>query len=131
MCAAAIIRPCRASNAAHGLSLAALSPAEINERQRLVVVAIKNTSSNGLRLVVGQPDLDVVTLDERGQPIQMQSIVKLFTRSTALGNAIPAGTTVYCAIVYEPPVLGASQHLRVSVAQDAAADEPAVSSLPR
>lgn len=119
------------SKTAHGLSVAALSPVEINERQRLVVVAIKNTSSTGLRLVTGQPDLDVVTLDERGQPIQMQSIVKFFARSTAPGNAIPAGATIYYAIVYEPPVLGAAQRLRVSVAQDAAADEPAVSSLPK
>lgn len=119
------------SEPVHGLSLAALSPVEINERQRMVVVAIKNTSNAGLRLVADQPDLDVVTLDERGQPIQMQSIVKLFSRSTAPGNAIPAGTTVYYAVVYEPPVLGAAQRLRVSVAQDAAADEPAVSSLSR
>lgn len=119
------------SEAVHGLSLAALSPVEINERQRMVVVAIKNTSNNGLRLVAGQPDLDVVTLDEHGQPIQMQSIVKLVARSTAPGNAIPAGTTVYYAIVYESPVLGATQRLRVSVAQDTAADEPAVSSLPK
>jgi hypothetical protein len=119
------------SEAVHGLSLAALSPVEINERQRLMVVAIKNTGSTGLRLVTGQPDLDVVTLDERGQAIQMQSIFKLFTLSTAPSNAIPAGTTIYYAIVYEPPVLGAAQRIRVSVAQDAAADEPAVSSLPR
>lgn len=119
------------SETVHGLSLAALSPTEINERQRLLVVAIKNTGSTGLRLVAGQPDLDVVTLDERGQPIQMQSITKLFARSTAPGDAIPAGTTVYYAVVYEPPVLGAAQRLRVSVAQDAAADEPAVSSLPK
>jgi hypothetical protein len=119
------------SETVHGLSLAALSPAEINERQRLLVVAIRNTSSTGLRLVAGQPDLDVVTLDERGQPIQVQSITKLFARSTAPGDAIPAGTTVYYAVVYEPPVLGAAQRLRVSVAQDAAADEPAVSSLPK
>lgn len=119
------------SEAVHGLSLAALSPVEINEHQRLVVVAIKNTSSAGLRLVTGQPDLDVVTINEREQLIQVQSITKLFTRSTAPGNAIPAGTTVYHAIVYEPPVLGASQRLRVSVAQDAAADEPAISSLPK
>lgn len=119
------------SKTVHGLSVAALSPVEINERQRLVVVAIKNTSSTGLRLVTGQPDLDFVTLDERGQPIQMQSILKLFARSTAPGNAIPAGATIYFALVYEPPVLGAAQRLRISVAQDAAADEPAVSSLPR
>lgn len=119
------------SETVHGLSLAALSPVEINGRQRLAVVAIKNRSGAGLRLVRGQPDLDVVTLDERGQPLQVQSIVKLFARSTAPGNAIPAGTTVYYAVVYEPPVLGAAQRLRVSVAQDAAADEPVVSSLPR
>ncbi|MDQ3742847.1 MAG: hypothetical protein M3444_00405 [Acidobacteriota bacterium] len=119
------------SETVHGLSLAALSPAEINERQRLLVVAIKNTSSTGLRLVSGQPDLDVATLDKRGQPIQVQSITKLFAPSTAPGDAIPAGTTVYYAVVYESPVLGAAQRLRVSVAQDAAADEPAVSSLPK
>lgn len=117
------------SRSVHGLSLAVLTPVELNDRHRLAVVAIKNTSAAGVRLVAGQPVLDLETVDERKRTVQTQSIVNLFSQSTALGGAIPAGATVYYAIIYETPVLGATQRLRLSAAQIDAADEPATLSL--
>jgi len=113
----------------HGLSVSALPSVELNEQQRLVVIAIKNTSAAGVRLVAGQPDIDIETVDERGQPVQTRSVSNLYSHSTVLGGAIPAGTIAYYAIVYETPVLGATQRLRLSVAQINAADEPARISL--
>jgi hypothetical protein len=118
------------SDSVHGISLSASSPLELDDTHRLTVVAIKNTGANALRLVADQPDLDLVTCDERGRPVQTQSLAKLHVETTSPSGAIPAGTTVYYAIVYETPVLGAAQRLRLSVAQIAAADEPTAVSLP-
>jgi hypothetical protein len=118
------------SDSVHGISLSASSPLELDDTHRLTVVAIKNTGANALRLVADQPDLDLVTCDDKGRPVQTQSLAKLHVETTSTGGAIPAGTTVYYAIVYETPVLGAAQRLRLSVAQIAAADEPTAVSLP-
>jgi hypothetical protein len=117
------------SASTHGLSVAALAPLEINDRLRLTVVAVRNTSSAGLRLVAGQPDLDIATVDDKSRPVQIQSITKLYMETSALGGAIPAGAVAYYAIVYEMPTLGASQRLRLSVAQVEAADAPASTAL--
>ena len=95
-----------------------------------MVVAVRNTDTNALRLVADQPDLDLVTRDDKGRPVQTQSLAKLHVETTSPGGALPAGTTVYYAVVYEAPVLGAAQRLRLSVGQMSAADEPTTVSLP-
>jgi hypothetical protein len=117
------------SASTHGLSVAALAPLEINDKLRLTVVAVRNTSSAGLCLVAGQPDLDIATVDDKSRPVQIQSITKLYMETSALGGAIPAGAVAYYAIVYEMPTLSASQRLRLSVAQVEAADAPASTAL--
>ncbi len=117
------------SASTNGLSVAALAPLEINDRLRLTVVAVRNTSSAGLRLVAGQPDLDIATMDDKSRPVQIQSIAKLYMETSALGGAIPAGAVAYYAIVYEMPTLGSMQRLRLSVAQIEAADAPASTAL--
>jgi hypothetical protein len=78
-----------------------------------------------MRIVPGQPELFVETLDERGARLQIEQARRVLVETTALDGAIPAGATVYYALVYEPPILGARQHLRVAVGQTNAADEPA------
>ena len=113
------------SEASHGLTVSALAPVEIENRYRLSVIAVRNTTTNGLRLVAGQPDLDVETVDSSSRPVQIQQVTKLHTESSSLSDAIPAGATAYYAIIYEMPVLGVQQRLRLSVAQIEAADAPA------
>jgi hypothetical protein len=114
----------------HGISLAASGPIELDDKHRLVVVAVRNTGANALRLVADQPDLDLVTGDDKGRPVLTQPLAKLHVETTSPGGALPAGTTIYYAVVYETPVLGAAQRLRLSVAQMSAADEPTAVSLP-
>ena len=107
------------------MTVSALAPAEIENRYRLTVIAVRNTTANGLRLVAGQPDLDVETVDANARPVQIQQVTKLHTESSSLSDAIPAGATAYYAIIYEMPTLGVQQRLRLSVAQIEAADAPA------
>lgn len=117
------------SEANHGLTVSALAPVEIDNRYRMTVIAVKNTTSNGLRLVAGQPDLDIETIDSSSRPVQIQQVTKLHTESSSLSDAIPAGAIAYYAIVYEMPTLGVQQRLRLSVAQIEAADAPASTGL--
>lgn len=107
------------------LSMSALPAVEIDEHHRLTVVAVKNIGAGGVRLVGGEPFLDLETIDEAGRAVQVQTVSKLYSQSTALGGAVPAGATVYYAIIYEPPVLGRMQRLRVLAAQMDAADDAA------
>lgn len=118
------------SEPVHGISLSTSTTLELDDKRRLVVVAVKNTGASALRLVADQPDLDLVTCDDKGNPVQTQPLAKLHVETTSPGGALPTGTTVYYAVVYETPVLGASQRIRLSVAQISAADEPTAVSLP-
>lgn len=113
----------------HGLSVSATAPVDLDDQRRLTVVAVKNTTRGGLRIVAGGPDLDLLTLNDAGQAVQVRSINRLHTEASTLGGAIPAGAIIYYAIIYETPVLDAAQRVRLSVAQDAAADQPASAEL--
>jgi hypothetical protein len=112
-----------------GLSISALAPIDLDSQRRMTVVAVKNTTQSGLRLVVGGPEIDLQTLNEGGQVVQVRSITRLHTEATGVGGAIPAGATIYYAVIYEAPVLDAAQRVRLSVAQDTAADRPASTEL--
>ncbi len=109
---------------AHGLSVATLSPIEVDDRRSLAVVAVRNTTTVGLRLLPGQPELDIQTLDANSRPVQIQPVDKLHTETSSLAAVIPAGATIYHVIVYQTPTLGAQQRLRLTVAHTEAADEP-------
>lgn len=118
------------SRTTQGLALALLPPVELDERQRLLVVAVRNMTAQGRRLVA-PPALDLATLDRRGQVVLAQPLPVVSQASTALGGAVPGGATIYYALVYAAPVLGVQQRLRVAVAHDAAADAPATTQLPQ
>jgi len=109
----------------HGLSISALTPIDVDDQRRLTVIAVKNTTQNGLRIVAGGPDLDLLTLNEVGQPVQVRAVNRLHLEASTVGGAIPAGATIYYAIIYETPVLDAAQRVRLSIAQNTAADQPA------
>jgi len=108
----------------HGLALSLSQVREVDARTRVVVVAVRNTDGATARIVQGAPDIYVQTLDKNGNPLQVEQIKKLEVQTTAVDGAIPAGATCYYAVVYETPVLGASQRLRIAIAQMNAADEP-------
>lgn len=121
----------RWSTPAHGLSISVTAPVDLDDQRRMTVVAVKNTTQAGLRLLAGGPELDVQTLSDGGQVVQVRSIKLLQTASSGTGGALPAGATIYYAIIYEAPVLDAAQRVRLSVAQDTAADQPASTELSR
>lgn len=108
----------------HGLALS-VRQAEENGEFQIVIIAVRNTSAESLRLVSGTPDLFVEMLDDQERPINLESIRKLHTEVSETRDALPAGVTAYYAIAYVAPVLGVRQHLKVVVAQINAADEPA------
>lgn len=117
------------SDPVHGLAVSLSQVREVDDRTRVVVVAVRNTEASAIRVVPGAPDIYVQTLDAKGNPLQFEQVKKLGVETTALGSSIPAGATCYYALVYETPILGASQRLRVSIAQINAADEPAAAEL--
>ncbi len=113
----------------HGLALSVLRPADPKRAFQLLIVAIRNTSNESLKLVSGSPDLFIEMLDDSGKPINLESIKKLHTEVSSSGSDIAAGCTAYYAVAYAAPILGAHQQVRVVVSQTNAADEPASISL--
>jgi hypothetical protein len=114
------------SRANQGLSLSISKVVEIDALGRLIVVAVKNETTDALRLLDEMPELQIQTVDNLGNSLQIERLTRKFVETTALNGAIPAGATVYYALVYENPVLGANQKLLVSAAHDRAADTPVV-----
>jgi hypothetical protein len=113
----------------HGLAMSLSPVRDVDNRSRVIVIAVRNTEGAAIRMVPGVPDIYVQTLDKKGNPLQLEQVKKLEVETTAVDGAIPAGATCYYALVYETPILGASQRLRVAVAQINAADEPAAAEL--
>ena len=109
----------------HGLTLAVLEQRDANQSFRIALVAVKNASANALKISPGTPDLSLEMLDEQGKPVNVQSIKRLHLEASDSTQAIAPGSTVYFAIAYAAPVLGAHQQLIIAVSQTTAADEPA------
>jgi hypothetical protein len=109
----------------HGISLATLQQTNLKYDFRIVIVAVKNTSTEALKISPGSPDLSLEMLDDQGKAINVQSVKKLHTEASAVSGAIPAGTTAYYAIAFAAPVHSVHQQVRVVVGQTNAADEPA------
>ena len=114
----------------HGLRISVLPVRDLNDTARLVVFAVRNVESETLRVIPGYPDLYIETLNEHGRPVEAGTrLPKLQLSSTSTGGALPARNTRYFALVYEVPILGAQQHLKLAVAHMRAADEPATADL--
>ncbi len=116
------------SPSTNGLSLSSAKVIEIDALQKLIIVAVKNAGDDALRLLDEMPELQIQTVDKSGNSLQIERLERKYTETTSLAGAIPAGATVYYAVVYENPILGANQKLRVSAAHDRAADAPATAS---
>ncbi|MGB8507040.1 MAG: hypothetical protein WCD76_01415, partial [Pyrinomonadaceae bacterium] len=119
----------RWSTPVSGLSVSAIQPIDLDDQRRLTVIAVKNTTQSGLRIVANGPDLELLTLNDSGQAVQVRPINRLHLEASSVGGVIPAGATVYYAIIYEAQVLDTAQRVRLSIAQDRAADQPASTEL--
>lgn len=109
----------------HGLSMALMPVIDLDVQSRMVVIAVRNDGGGVLRIVEGNPEVYVQTFDDKGKTLQLEQVKRLYVESTSLDGKLNKGEVVYYAIVYEAPVLGVLQRLRVSVSQTEAADEPA------
>lgn len=118
------------SDVSNGLSLAVSSVTEIDAEQRLVIVAVRNNAVANLRLVPGTPELQIQTADDKGNALQTERLERTFVETTSFEGLIQPGSTVYYALVYNAPVMGASQRLRVLVSHREAADTPTTVVLP-
>ena len=108
----------------HGLSLAIVQPPVSSDGLAVLLLAVRNKSSEAMKLAPGSPDLLLEMFDERGQSINLQSVKQLSLEGGDPAGVIAAGATVYYALAYRPPVLTTRQQLKVVVAQASAADEP-------
>lgn len=114
----------------HGLRISVLPTRDLSDSARLVVFAVRNVGTEALRVISGYPDLFIETLNEHGRAVEAGTRVpRLHLSSSSTGGTIPARTTLYFALVYEVPILGARQHLKLAVAHMSAADEPATADL--
>lgn len=118
------------SDTNNGLSLAVSSVSEIDSTQRLVIVAVRNNTTTNLRLVPGTPELQILTVDEKGNPLNTERLERIYVETTSFEGLILPGSTVYYALVYNAPVMGASQRLSVLVSHREAADSPVKTLLP-
>src|SRR5215213_318251 len=114
----------------HSLSISTLRPHDLGGTARLVLFAVRNTGSESVRLISGYPDLYVETVNEKNRPVEAgPRIAKLHLVSSISDASIQPGAIRYYALVYELPILGVQQHLKLAVAHMSAADEPATADL--
>lgn len=114
----------------HSLSISTLRPHDLGGTARLVLFAVRNTGSESVRLISGYPDLYVETVNEKHRPVEAgPRVAKLHLVSSISDPSIQPGAIRYFALVYELPILGVQQHLKLLVAHMSAADEPATADL--
>jgi hypothetical protein len=111
----------------HGLSLSTVSGK--NAGGEFIVIAVKNVSPDSLKLI-GSPELLLETVNDARQPLHVSSIKPIEVETLEQSGEIAAGQTVYYALLYQEPILGAYQRLKIAVTQLNAADEPATVVLP-
>jgi hypothetical protein len=117
------------SESVWGLSLSVSPVRQVSKRSQMVVIAVRNTRNKDARILPEQPHLTVETVDDKGKTLQIEYVKKIGVQTTVTDDVIPGGETRYYAVVYETPILGARQRLRVAVGQTNAADEPATAVL--
>jgi hypothetical protein len=119
------------SDSVWGLSLSISPPRQVGKRSQVVVIAVRNTRNKDAHILPEQPYLNVETADDKGRTLQIEDVKKIGVQTTVTDDVIPGGETRYFALVYETPILGARQRLRVAVGQTNAADEPATAVINR
>lgn len=113
------------SRSSHGLKLSQLSLPVLEQSYSLAIVAVRNTTSSALTLTATSPDLVVEMVNDEGRPVNIESLKYLHLEPSDPTRKIQSRGTAYYAVAYRPPVLGAHQRIKLSVAHSNAADEPA------
>ncbi|MEQ1764993.1 MAG: hypothetical protein ABL984_17835 [Pyrinomonadaceae bacterium] len=108
----------------HGLELSVSRTTDLDAENRLVVVAVRNSTSSNLRLLNGSPELQIQTLDKDGNSLLTSKVDIRYLETTALEGIVLPGYTSFYALVYKSPALGTNQKVRVVVAHKDAADAP-------
>lgn len=109
----------------HGLALSVAQDSDLKDNFRVLVLAVRNTGAQPLKLIPGTPDLTLEMHDDKGKVINVQSIKPLQIEVSDINNDLAVGKTIYYAIAYTTPPMGVRHRLKVVVAQTNAADEPA------
>jgi hypothetical protein len=109
----------------HGLALAALQVGDLKDDVRVLLLGVKNTGAQPVKLMPGTPDLTLEMHDNKDKVINVQSIKPLHIELSDLNGEVAPGRTVYYGIAYTPPPMGVRHQLKIVVAQTNAADEPA------
>jgi len=108
----------------HGLELSVSRTTDLDAENRLVVVAVRNSTTSNLRLLNGSPELQIQTLDKDGNSLLTSKVDIRYLETTALEGLVLPGYTSFYALVYRSPALGTNQKVRVVVAHKDAADAP-------
>jgi hypothetical protein len=108
----------------NGLKLSQVSVPIMGHLYSIVIIAIKNTTNNSLKFLATSPDLVIETVNDKGKPVNIESLKYLHVEASDSTQTIPAQGTTYYAVAYSPPVLGTNQQIRLSVAHSNAADQP-------
>ena len=108
----------------HGLELSVSHATDLDAENRLVVVAVRNSTTSNLRLLNGSPELQIQTVDKDGNSLLTSRVDIRYLESTALEGLVLPGSSSFYALVYRSPILGTNQKVRVVVAHKDAADAP-------
>jgi len=112
-----------------GLQISVAKLTDVDDRTRLAVIAVRNVSTSDLRLLASSPELQVQTVDASGNALQSTRLKVAYIETTSAEGLLTVGATVYYALVYQPPVLGANQTVKVLVTHREAADVPVSATL--
>ncbi|MGD9628552.1 MAG: hypothetical protein AB7V18_04860 [Pyrinomonadaceae bacterium] len=108
----------------HGLELSVSRTTDLDAENRLIVVAVRNSTTSNLRLLNGSPELQIQTVDKDGNNLLTSRVDIRYSESTALEGVVLPGSSSFYALVYRSPILGTNQKVRVVVAHKDAADAP-------
>jgi hypothetical protein len=108
----------------HGLELSVSRITDLDAENRLLVVAVRNSTTSNLRLLNGSPELQIQTVDKDGNSLLTSRVDIRYLESTALEGLVLPGSSSFYALVYRSPILGTNQKVRVVVAHKDAADAP-------
>ena len=108
----------------HGLKLSQMSVPVVGHSYSLAIIAIKNTTNDSLKFTPTSPDLVIEMVNDQGRPVNIESLKYLHLEASDSTGTIPPQGTTYYAVAYSPPVLGANQQIRLSIAHSNAADQP-------
>nr|HQU94392.1 hypothetical protein [Pyrinomonadaceae bacterium] len=95
----------------NGLELSVTRTIDMDAENRLVIVAIRNSTTSNLRLVQGSPELQIQTLDKDGNSLLTSKLDIRYLETTAFEGLVLPGSTTFYALVYKSPTLGTNQKI--------------------